>query len=82
MLAGRRLAFIPNAFEGLLGAKPWLADVDRIVGISREPKGGSVLVGGTRERLRLHLADGEIQVFLVRGLDRVEADLRKLISPG
>jgi hypothetical protein len=79
-LTDRRLVFCPHWVDAATGGKTWslpLADIAR-VGIT--PKGGDRFAGGLRDRLRIELASGDQQLFVIKRLDEVTARLSGAID--
>jgi hypothetical protein len=70
-----RVVFLPHRLDAATGGLPWTTPRTSVVGVSRQEPGGDTLGGGLRARLRLTLADGQEQLFVVNRLDQVVLDL-------
>jgi hypothetical protein len=60
-LTNQRLLFCPNLLDYGLGSRKWGANLDEIVQIDRQPKGGdinAIFGGGGRDRLQVTLRNG------------------------
>ncbi|MGH3407393.1 MAG: hypothetical protein ACRDRJ_33560 [Streptosporangiaceae bacterium] len=61
--------FEPNRVDAITGGSNWQAPLGHIAGVSRQPPDGNAFSGGLRSRLRLDLADGSVELFVVNHLD-------------
>jgi len=77
-LTNKRLIFLPNRAEALLGGCPWSMDLPDVAQIGRDPPRLSlfrVANGGWHERLLIHTVSGVTEYFVVGDLVRIEAEL-------
>ncbi len=77
------IRFTPNFFDIRLGGKRWSAPLESVVSIGKEPASwtpSNLFSGGLRARLRLELADGSHELFVVNKLDQLIDELRALRS--
>ncbi|MGN6379717.1 MAG: hypothetical protein ACTHNU_12250 [Gaiellales bacterium] len=58
----------------------WAARLRDITAVEKSPRTYGLFNGGLRERLRLTLADGSSEVFVVLGLDEVISDVEPLVK--
>ena len=72
-LTDGRVVFCPHWVDGATGGKTWDAPLATITGVGTIPKGSAG--GGVRDRLKIELADGEFERFVVNRLDKVVARL-------
>jgi hypothetical protein len=70
-LTGTRLLFEPNRVDAATGGENWSAPLTDIKSVGKQPRDGNPLNGGLRDRLRLMLADGSAELFVVNRLDKV-----------
>ncbi|MEV0252437.1 hypothetical protein AB0H76_38025 [Nocardia sp. NPDC050712] len=68
-LTPARLLFEPNHFDGLTGGHSWHAPLREISAVGVQDADGRMFNGGLRKRLRLHLADGSVELFVVNKVD-------------
>lgn len=68
-LTDRRLVFCPHWVDGATGGKTWETQLAKVAAIGTAPK------AGRRERLRIELADGEQELFVVNRLTEVVSRL-------
>ena len=69
--------FEPNRVDAITGGRNWQAPLGHIAGVSRESPDGNAFSGGLRARLRLDLADGSVELFVVNHLDDVIRTIRQ-----
>lgn len=81
-VTNKRLLFSPHLIDYATGGKKMAVAREQITQIDKQPKGGDSLGGGLRDRLRVSLADGNVQLFVVNGLDAVIAVLRAELQLG
>jgi hypothetical protein len=78
-LTDRRLVFCPHWVDGATGGKTWEVPLATIAAV------GTVQKGGRRDRLRIELADGEDELFVVNRLaevvSRLDAARQELAQP-
>lgn len=77
-LTPRRLIFVPNRMDAVLGGKTWDAAVETVLTISRDRPHIHIMEifsGALRSRLAVSTSSGAREFFVVNGLDRVIADL-------
>jgi hypothetical protein len=74
-LTTRRLVFCPHWVDGATGGRTWDVPLDQVTGIGTIPKGSPG--GGARGRLKIELADGEAERFVVNRLEQVVEQLRQ-----
>jgi hypothetical protein len=72
-LTDRRLIFCPHWVDGATGGKTWDTPLAEVAAVGTAPKEGKG--GGLRDRLRIELADGEEQRFVVNRLADVVSTL-------
>jgi hypothetical protein len=70
-LTDRRLVFCPHWVDAATGGKTWSVPLADVAGVGITPKGGDRFAGGLRDRLRIELADGGHQLFVIKRLDDV-----------
>lgn len=70
-LTATRLLFRPNRFEAAIGGQRWSTPLSTIRSVSIQLRGGNVLKGGLRDRLRIDLADGSAELFVVDQINEV-----------
>ncbi|MFT4628809.1 MAG: hypothetical protein ACI8PZ_007505 [Myxococcota bacterium] len=83
-VADGHLWFRPNAFEAMLGGEAADIALDRIAGVGVEPARWSPLElfsGGLRSRVRVELADGSRELFVVGKPDDVVQLLQAALVP-
>jgi hypothetical protein len=66
-----RLIFEPSRLDGAVGGNRWWAPLSTIRRVSSQQPDGRVTAGGLRTRLRLDLADGAVELFVINRLDEV-----------
>jgi hypothetical protein len=71
VLEGDRLEFRPHGFDRALSGKGWSAPLTAIRSVGTEPRGLNPLNGALRERLRIELDDGSVELFVVNKLGEV-----------
>ena len=76
-LTASRLLFEPNRVDAVTGGESWSAPLASIRSVGIEPRDGNPLSGGLRDRLRLDLADGDTELFVVNHVDDVVNVIRK-----
>lgn len=68
-LTNRRLLFTPNFVDRFLRGRPWSVPLVDIVSVNTSPPGEfktGPFSGSSRERLKVELRDGEIDLFVVK----------------
>jgi hypothetical protein len=75
-LTDRRLVFCPHWVDGATGGKTWDVGLVEVTAV------GTAAKGGRRERLRIKLADGEEQLFVVNRLADVVSTLEAARQEG
>jgi hypothetical protein len=70
-LTQQRLVFEPGRFDAAFGGAAWQAPLIAIRAVGSQAPGGQTFGGGLRTRLRLDLADGGVELFVVNHLDDV-----------
>jgi hypothetical protein len=70
-LTQSRLIFEPSRFDGAFGGDRWWAPLSSIRKVGSQLPDGRATAGGLRTRLRLDLADGAVELFVVNRLDDV-----------
>jgi len=70
-LTTARLLFEPNRVDAATGGSRWSVPLSAIVSVDVAPRDGSLFNGGLRSRLRIGLADGSVELFVVNRLDEV-----------
>ena len=76
-LTQERLVFEPNRLDALTGGAGWQTPLGRIAGVGSQAPDGNAFSGGMRTRLRLDLADGSVELFVVNHLDDVVRTIRQ-----
>ncbi len=82
-LTTARLLFSPNAIDARLGGKPWACTRDQVASIGVEPGRFAfreLFSGGLRPRVRIDLAGGGCELFVVARADERAAELRELLD--
>jgi hypothetical protein len=80
-LTDRRLLFCPHWVDAAFGGKTWNCGRAQVRAVGTEPKSGG-LGGGMRDRLRIEVAGGGVELFVVKDLDRVVDNLRAAVGGG
>ncbi len=80
-LTATRLLFKPNRFEAAIGGQQWSAPLRTVRSVSIQLRGGNVLKGGLRDRLRIDLADGSAEIFVVDQINDVIQVISHAIAP-
>jgi hypothetical protein len=70
-LTAGRLLFRPDSLEAAIGGQQWSARLSTVRSASIQLRGGNVLKGGLRDRLRIDLADGSSELFVVDRINEV-----------
>lgn len=82
-LTSRRLVFTANRFDHRMGGQDWGTPLDTIEDFAVADRAvREALAGGLRRRLRVVLADGSEELFVVRDADKATQRLRQLVSDG
>jgi len=76
----KRLYFEPHRLDRMLKGKSWKCDLCRIVDVDISPRDANVFAGGQRKRLRILLADGSAEQFVVNRIEHSIAKLREGIE--
>jgi hypothetical protein len=76
-LTQERLVFEPNRVDAITGGSSWQAALGHIAGVSSQAPDGNAFSGGLRTRLRLDLADGSVELFVVNHLEDVVRTIRQ-----
>ena len=79
-LTGTRLLFEPNRLDAISGGQRWSASLDQIRGADSQSPDGRPFSGGMRTRLRLALADGTAELFVVNKLSDVIKTIQEAIT--
>ena len=79
-LTTSRLLFEPNRLDAVTGGENWSAPLASIRSVGIEPRDGNRLSGGLRARLRLDLADGDTELFVVNHVDDVVNVIKKAVG--
>jgi hypothetical protein len=80
-LTNRKLSFVAHQFDTNFWGQNWSAEIHTITAIDIMPIDLKDLFGGgLRKRLRVELADGSVEFFVVNQLDKVMALLRQHTS--
>jgi len=74
-LTDRRLLFCPHWVDAVFGGRTWNNPLSQVSSVGKEPRSGG-LGGGMRDRLRIELSDGGVELFVVNDLDAVIERLR------
>lgn len=81
-LSNKRLIFLPNRAEALIGGCPWSADLPNVAKIGRDRPSLSLFGlanGGWHERLLIKMVTGTTEYFVISDLGRIEAQLQHYI---
>lgn len=81
-LTNQRLLFSPHFIDHLTGGEKWSVDLVSIQTIDKQPEGGDLFGGGLRDRLRISLHNGGVELFVVNDLDSVIEYLQASLSAG
>lgn len=79
-LTATRLLFKPNHLEAAIGGQQWSTSLRTVSSVSIQPRGGNVLKGGLRDRLRVDLADGSAVFFVVDRINYVIGVISQAIA--
>lgn len=80
-ITSHRLAFHPHKFDAALAGEQWWVPWARVAAVGKEKKSLRAVQGGSlRDRLRLELDDGSVELFVTNKLDAVIAELRARLS--
>ena len=86
VLEDDRLEFRPHGFDRALSGKGWSAPLTEIRSVGTEPRGLNPFSGAMRERLRIEVEDGSVELFVVNKLgevrERVAAAVAAASRPG
>ncbi len=80
MLEGVRLEFRPHGFDRALAGKGWSTQLAAVRSVGSEPRGLNPLNGALRERLRIELHDGSVELFVVTNLDEVRERIEVAVT--
>ena len=72
-----RVRFTPHRADP---GREWSAELRDIQAVGKSPRTYGLFNGGLRARLRLTLADGSSELFVVLKLDQVIADVEPLVA--
>lgn len=75
-----RLLFEPSRFDAAFRGQAWECWLTNISGVSNEAAGGDLLSGGLRKRLRLDLADGSAELFVVNHVHEAMEIVRRAMD--
>ncbi|PWK13352.1 hypothetical protein [Tumebacillus permanentifrigoris] len=79
-LTSRKLSFVAHQFDTNFWGTNWSVEIHEIKAIGLQPIDLKDLFGGgLRKRLRVELADGSVEYFVVNQLDKVLVLLRQHI---
>jgi hypothetical protein len=73
----RRVWFTPHRADP---RREWTAELREIRSVDKAPRTYGPFNGGLRQRLRLTMADGSSEIFVVLGLDQAIADIQPLVA--
>jgi hypothetical protein len=76
-LTTERLLFSPHLFDAAFGGESCSIELSSVAEVGVQPKGGTTLGGGLRDRLRVALNDGTEHLFVVNGLDAAVARIQE-----
>jgi TIR domain len=79
-LTATQLLFEPNRFESAIGGQQWSTPLGTIRSVGIQLPGGNVLKGGLRDRLRIDLADGSFELFVVDQINEVIRVINQAIA--
>lgn len=79
-LSGGLLEFRPHGFDKALAGRQWSAELARIRAVGAEPRTWNPLDGGLRERLRVELDDGSVELFVVNRLGEVRERIESAVT--
>jgi hypothetical protein len=80
-LTDRRLVFCPHWIDAMFAGRTWDVPLSAITRASVAPKGGGGLGGGMRDRLRIELAEGGEQLFVINALAEVVERVNQAVGP-
>jgi hypothetical protein len=60
----------------------WATELRTVRAVEKSPRTYGIFNGGLRERLRLTMADGSSEIFVVLKLDQVIAEVEPLVAAG
>lgn len=82
-LTSRRLVFNANRIDHRMGGRDWATPLDTVKGFGVADRAvKQAMAGGLRRRLRVVLADGSEELFVVRDAEKAVQKLRQLIHDG
>jgi hypothetical protein len=73
------LLFEPNKIDARIGGRRWSIKLVNIRGAGAQSPNGGILSGGLRTRLRLDLAAGDPELFVVRDVHSAAAVINEAI---
>jgi len=73
------LLFEPNKIDARMGGRRWSIKLVKIREVGVQSSDGGLLSGGRRTRLRLDLAAGDPELFVVRDVDSAAAVIREAL---
>ncbi len=82
-LTNQRLLFLPNRVDAALGGHAWEAELADVRGVGRQParrRPTMLFSGGLRDRLRVVLNQGPVELFVVNQLEEVIARLEQIAA--
>lgn len=81
-LSDSALTFRPHAFDRMLAGREWSTPLTAIAAVGTADRGGKGLLfgGAMRQRLRIELRDGSVELFVMNRLDEVVADVRGAVA--
>jgi hypothetical protein len=80
VISPARIAFEPNRYDRERGGEPWSTSLADVVAIGKKRRTWNPSDGGIRTRLELEMRDGHSELFVVAHLDKVIAELNRLVS--
>ena len=81
-MTSTRVLFTANRFDAVLGGKDWATSRENVrnIAVSGRSLRGGPLTGGIRRRVRLTMADGSDELFVVTNPDETAKELSRLLG--
>ncbi len=80
VLEGDRLEFRPHGVDRALSGKGWSTPLSAIRSVGTEPRGLNPFSGALRERLRIEVDDGTVELFVVNKLGEVRERIEGAVT--
>ena len=81
VLEAGRLEFQPHGFDRALAGREWSTPLGAVSAVGTEPRSGlNPFSGAMRERLRVELDDGSVELFVVNKLGEVRERIEAAVA--